>query len=420
MPFSITLLTAALAAAVQAAPLEIEPVRPRMGYTVSTDLHLSNKSLNLNPAFSLAYPYIKYNVAQPAVVKAAVAKQQQKNAKVTGSATTTPEPFDVEYLVPVNVNGQTLNLVLDSGSSDLWVFSDLMPAEQQTGHTVYKTDSKKLMSGETYSVTYGDGSYSKGVVYKDKVTIGGVTFDSQGVEAAQSVSQSFLNHIDADGLIGMSFTALNTVRPTQQKTFFENVKDNLALPLYAVTLRQRGPNALTSSHVGSLDFGYINRTKFTGDLHWTPVAPANAAFWQFEVFRFAINGTDYQNSPKGGFNTIVDTGTSLSYLPDDIVNKYYAKVKGAVVDSSWGGWTFPCDSKLPPMGLWINRRKFTIRPKYINWEQISATHCLGGIQSSGRLPFAILGDTFIKGYYVVFDQRQATPRVGLATQNPNL
>lgn len=65
-----------------------------MGYTVSTDLKLSQKSLNLNPAFSLAYPYLKYNTAQPAVVKAAV-KTQQKAVKQKGGTTTTPEPFDV-------------------------------------------------------------------------------------------------------------------------------------------------------------------------------------------------------------------------------------------------------------------------------------------------------------------------------------
>ncbi|KAF2222424.1 aspartic peptidase domain-containing protein [Elsinoe ampelina] len=419
MPSSITLLTAAIAAAVQAVPLDVEPVRPRIGYTVSTPLTLSPKSLNLNPAFSLAYPYVKYNAVQPAVVKAAVVKQQQKAAKQKGSATITPEPVDVEYLVPVNVDGQTLNLVLDSGSSDLWVFSDLMPAAQQTGHAIYKTDSSKIMSGEKYDVSYGDGSYSRGLVYKDRVTIGGVTFDSQAVEAAQSVSQSFLNHIDADGLIGLSFTALNTVRPTQQKTFFDNVKSSLAQPLYAVTLKNRGQNALTTDHIGSLDFGFINRTKYVGDLHWTPVNPANAGFWQFSILRYAINGTTFKMS-TGAFNTIVDTGTSLSYLPNEIITAYYAKVKGAGVDSNWGGYTFPCDSKLPPMGVWINGRKFGIRPKYINWQQINATHCLGGVQSSSNLPFAILGDTFIKGFYVIFDQRQSTPRVGLARQNPNL
>ncbi|TKX23629.1 eukaryotic aspartyl protease-like protein 2 [Elsinoe australis] len=415
MPSSITFLTAAFAAATYASPLALDPVRPRMGYTVSTDLKLSQKSLNLNPAFSLAYPYLKYNTAQPAVVKAAV-KTQQKAVKQKGGTTTTPEPFDVEYLVPVNVDGQTLNLVLDSGSSDLWVFSDLMPAAQQTGHTVYKTVSSKLMAGETFGVTYGDGSFAKGKVYSDKVTIGGVTFNSQAVEAAVNVSQSFLNHVDADGLIGLSFTGLNTVRPTQQKTFFENVRSSLALPLYAVTLKQRGPNTLTSAHIGSLDFGFINKTKYTGALNFVNVQPSDASFWEFPIYRYAINGSNIKAT--NSFNAIVDTGTSLTYLPNEIITAYYAKVKGAVIDSSWGGWTFPCDSTLPPMGIWIAGKKYVIWPRFINWEQISSTHCLGGVQSSSNLPFAILGDTFLKNYYVVFDQRKATPRVGFAVQNP--
>ena len=38
-----------------------------------------------------------------------------------GSATASPDPDNVEYLVPVTVGGQTLNLDFDTGSADLFV-----------------------------------------------------------------------------------------------------------------------------------------------------------------------------------------------------------------------------------------------------------------------------------------------------------
>lgn len=56
--------------------------------------------------------YGKYNGTAPEdVVKAAAAND--------GVVTTTPQQYDIEYLTPVTVGGQVLNLDFDTGSSDL-------------------------------------------------------------------------------------------------------------------------------------------------------------------------------------------------------------------------------------------------------------------------------------------------------------
>lgn len=61
---------------------------------------------------ALLSTYGKYNATPPEdVVKAAVAND--------GTVTTTPEQYDSEYLTPVTIGGQTLNLDFDTGSSDL-------------------------------------------------------------------------------------------------------------------------------------------------------------------------------------------------------------------------------------------------------------------------------------------------------------
>jgi aspergillopepsin I len=56
--------------------------------------------------------YIKYNITVPTDVKAAAAD---------GTVGAIPEPFDSQYLSPVTIGGQTLNLDFDTGSSDLYV-----------------------------------------------------------------------------------------------------------------------------------------------------------------------------------------------------------------------------------------------------------------------------------------------------------
>jgi aspergillopepsin I len=131
---------------------------------------------------------------------------------------------------------------------DRWVFSTLQSSSDQSGHDIYdpSTSGKKL-SGETWSISYGDGSGASGVVYADKVVVGGVTATSQAVEAATSVSAEFQQDTDNDGLLGLAFSTINTVRPDQQTTFFDTVKPTLAKKLFTVDLK--------AGKAGTYDFG---------------------------------------------------------------------------------------------------------------------------------------------------------------------
>lgn len=315
------------------------------------------------------------------------------------------------YLVPVTLSGKTFQMVLDTGSSDFWVFSNLMPKVQSKGHLTYNVTSKNLMKGQTFGVHYGDGSSAGGPVYADKVAIGGVTVTAQAVEAATSASSLFVGETAADGLMGMAFIGLNTVRPTPQKSFFTNAMPSLASKLFAVTLRHQLP--------GSFDLGFINSTKYTGKLNYINVVNMNpstsATFWQFNLRKYVVGKSSIDTGSN--YPSIVDTATSLMYLPAPVVTAYYKSVKGAAVDPTWAAYTFPCNSSLPNIGVVINGVTYYVKAPLLNWERINGTHCLGGLQSSANLRFNVLGAVFLKSVYAVFDQTQATPRVGFAAQS---
>lgn len=66
-------------------------------------------------AQALAHAYAKHGVAVPENIAAAAAAA----GSGSGSVTATPESGDTEYLCPVNIGGQTLNLDFDTGSADL-------------------------------------------------------------------------------------------------------------------------------------------------------------------------------------------------------------------------------------------------------------------------------------------------------------
>lgn len=131
-----------------------------------------------------------------------------------------------------------------------WVFSTLTPSSESTGHTLYNpADSGTKKDGYTWNITYGDGSGAAGVVYADKVVVGGVTATSQAVEAATSVSSEFTQDTKNDGLLGLAFSSINTVEPVQQTTFFDTVKDTLAKKLFTADLKK--------GTAGSYGFGYV-------------------------------------------------------------------------------------------------------------------------------------------------------------------
>ncbi|RHZ68061.1 hypothetical protein CDV55_106287 [Aspergillus turcosus] len=371
-------------------------VQPRKGFTINQVAKPLTEKKTINLPAILANALTKYGGTVPDHVKAAA---------VSGSAVTTPEQYDTEYLTPVTVGGSTLNLDFDTGSADLWVFSSELPSSESSGHAIYKPSSTaQKMSGYSWKISYGDGSSASGDVYKDTVTVGGVTAKSQAVEAASSVSSQFVQDTENDGLLGLAFSSINTVSPRPQTTFFDTVKPQLDAPLFAVTLKYHAP--------GTYDFGFIDDSKYTGQLTYADVDNSQG-FWMFTADGYAVGNS----APNGNqISGIADTGTTLLLLDDSVVNDYYQQVSGAQNSNQYGGYVFPCSTSLPSFTTVINGYNAVVPGDYINFAPVTAgsSTCYGGIQSNSGIGFSIFGDIFLKSQYVVFDSQG--PRLGFAAQ----
>ncbi|KAF7846380.1 hypothetical protein BT93_L4481 [Corymbia citriodora subsp. variegata] len=291
----------------------------------------------------------------------------------------------------------------DTGSSDFWVFSTLLPSSESAGHTLYNASASKhssLESGETWSINYGDGSGASGVIYSDRVVLAGVTATSQAVEAATSVSSAFTSDTQNDGLVGLAFDGLNTASPSKVPTFFQTVQKSLFEPVFASALRHNA--------AGTYDFGWIDPSKYTGKITYTPVSNSSG-YWEITANGYAVgSGATVSES----LTSIVDTGTTLIYMPDDLLNAYYSQVNGSSDSSDAGGWIFPCDATLPDISFEIGSKEFTVPGSYINYSPYTDDTCYGGMQSSDGFPFNVLGDVFIKSQYIVW--APTVPQMGFA------
>jgi len=216
-------------------------------------------------------------------------------------------------------------------------------------------------SGETWSISYGDGSSASGNVYLDTVKVGATTVTNQAVELASRISAQFQQDIDNDGLLGLAMSSINTVSPNQVKTFFSNAIPTLASPLFTANLKKGAP--------GSYDFGYIDSSKHTGSITYVPVKTSNG-FWEFTGNGYAVGTGAFTSS---SIDAIADTGTTLLYLPTAIVSAYYAKVSGASYSSSQGGYTYPCSATLPSITLGIGSYRAVVPGSYINYAPASGS-----------------------------------------------
>ncbi|KAK3328772.1 secreted aspartic proteinase precursor [Apodospora peruviana] len=399
MPALSDLLVATLAAGGLAGAIPPRIGTTNTGTTSLTQVRNTNFVRNQHGPIALAKAYRKYGVPLPADLKSAVTRIVQKRS--TGSAKTTPEEYDNEYLTPVSIGSpaQTLNLDFDTGSSDLWVFSSETPRSEVSDQAVYnpnKSTTSKKLNGASWEISYGDGSKSSGDVYLDRVTVGGLSVKYQAVESAQQVSKEFTADSNNDGLLGLAFSVLNTVQPTQQNTFFDNAKASLDTPVFTADLKAGAP--------GTYNFGYIDDSAYTGNLTFTPV-DVSQGFWMFTPTGYAIGSTGAFKSTTS-LSGIADTGTTLLLLPKSVVTAYYKNVSGAKYDSSQGGYVFNCNAKLPDFVIGIDdSNTITVPGSYINFEptEPASRTCFGGIQSDAGIGFAIYGDVALKAAFVVFD-----------------
>ncbi|KAK8152975.1 aspartic peptidase domain-containing protein [Phyllosticta citrichinensis] len=400
MPSYSTAALAALVGTALASPVARHELQKRNTFSFA---QVERGTYVKNGPAQVAKVHKKYGKTIPSAVNAAVSAV---SASSTGSVQATPEDnVDSLYLCPVTIGGTELQLDFDTGSADLWVFSSLMAQDEQTGHAIYKPSSSSTKkNGYSWDISYGDGSGASGTVYADKVEVGGVTATSQAVEAATSVSSSFTSDTDNDGLLGLAFSSINTVSPKSQTTFFDTVADQLAKKLFTVTLKK--------GEAGTYDFGYLDASKYSGDIAYVDV-DSSEGYWGFTLDGYAVGDGAVTTS---SFSAIADTGTTLLYLPDDIVEAYYKQVDGARYDELQAGYVFSCSADLPDFSLSIGGAKRTVPGSYVNYASVDASNCYGGIQGSSSIGLSIIGDIFLKSQFVVFDQTQASPRLGWAQQ----
>lgn len=149
--------------------------------------------------------------------------------------------------------------------------------------------------------------------------------------------------------------------PQAQQTFFEHAISEglLTSQLFAVDLKKGVP--------GTYDFGYIDNTKHTGTITYTPVT-SSRGFWEFTGTGYGVGSGAFTSTSIDG---IADTGTTLLYLPSAVVTAYYRQVSGAQNSAQYGGYVVPCSATLPSLTLGIGSYRAVVPGNYLNYAPVT-------------------------------------------------
>ncbi|EDN09693.1 hypothetical protein HCAG_06860 [Histoplasma mississippiense (nom. inval.)] len=360
---------------------------------------------------------------------------------------------------------QPLRMHLDTGSSDLWSNAPDSTLCTQNGDPCSAGGTYDRTASSTYgfvnslfNISYVDGSSASGDYVTDTMRIGGgvverlpvrggayVLFVGEGEEERKRKGQKKLANLLIEGVLGIGYPTNEALMAMSgQKPYanlpFALVKQGLIhWPAYSIWL-----NDLDAS-TGSILFGGVNTEKFHGNLQTLPIRQREGGIYVDLVV--ALTGLTLttrgvtQRLAAGAVPVLLDTGSSLSYLPDPLVDTIYTAIQ-AIYDQPSGAAFVPCryrdasasftfqfgNSRNASITVGMdelvldlasitsspdpNSKPPNIKPTFSNGEPA----CLFGISPAGDST-PILGDTFLRSAYVVYDL--GNNQISLAQTNFN-
>lgn len=309
------------------------------------------------------------------------------------------------------------NVILDTGSADLWV-ADSSCSQNCQGIQTFNTSSSSTYTNltEAFSIKYGSGSAS-GALATDVVQMAGFQVNEQVFATCDVVSANLLG-APVSGLMGLGWQALSASGsvPFWQSLYQANALDEPLMAFY-LTRFVNETNAQSLEPGGVFTLGTTNTSLYTGQIDYQNVV--STTYWTLTLSNLTVNSNSVALPSGSSSQAAIDTGTTLVGGPSAQISELFAQIPGSAPGTGnyEGYYTYPCSTTVN-VALSFGGQSWSISPDDFKLTELSNNQCLGGFfelsstQSGSSEVTWIVGDTFLKNVYSVFRANPAS--VGFA------
>ncbi|EXJ62641.1 hypothetical protein A1O7_03079 [Cladophialophora yegresii CBS 114405] len=318
--------------------------------------------------------------------------------------------------ITLGTPAQSLRLHIDTGSSDLWVNTAsssfcLSSADNCEGGTYSSSQSSTYkFVNDQFNISYVDGSAAIGDYVSDTLRFGGVTLNDFQFGIGETSSSQ-------QGVLGIGYMSNEVQVQRANLDPYPNLPQallnagHIATNAYSLWL-----NDLDAS-TGEILFGGVNTEKYEGELATLPILSESGEYYELTLALTGLTnaGSDLSSSSSLPTAVLLDSGATLTYLPNDIVQEIYNSVQ-AVYQSDVGAAYAPCALASSSATIDYTFSGVTIKVPYNELFLSAGTNnfgqpitfsngdeaCLFGI-APAQSGMAVLGDTFLRSAYVVYD-----------------
>ncbi|KAL4804980.1 aspartic peptidase domain-containing protein [Aspergillus unguis] len=363
--------------------------------------------------------------------------------------------YGSRFFAPVTIGGQEFSLLVDTGSSDLFVieedfecldvdssgqqYEEVSQSECGYNSAAYSLNSSSTYQGisnESFLAAYGAGVANGLMAYED-IEVGGVTVTHQRFGL---VNVSTVMQLGGSGVMGLAYPIITSAYENNG-TLDEEDQEPYS-PLF-VSMARRG---LVDPYF-SLAFDRLESGQETGDGgvmvlggvadvstkgNWTTV-PAEIyedadlrakngsevrSYWATTVQKVAYGDGDDSGEYTDSYQTIVDSGAPLTYVPRKVADAWNALFD---TPGQWSsvqqGYFVNCDDEVPPFSVQLGGKTFTLDSRdlvlHTGEEYAGVEICISGVtrgqemqvgeETDDTVELYILGAGFLKSVVAVFD-----------------
>lgn len=262
----------------------------------------------------------------------------------------------------------------DTGSSIFWVYSAKCHRESKACRNSRRYDSRKSLTyrpdGSKFRIRYEKGS-AEGFCSIDALGLGDLRVAKQFF--AEAVNSTTFDDAKWDGIFGLGFPS--RAEKNLYKSPLNNFKNDGFIKQRDFSFKLN--SAATSRRGGELIIGGVDKSHYTGGMHFFAVTRAD--HWQLQMESVSIPTAGVTLCARG-CDVIIDTGSSIIMGPNSDIEKLHFEVLGAKLNSRHNRYYLHCSAVngLPTIQFVLrNKRnhinKFSLKPhEYIRKFKVCA------------------------------------------------